>query len=65
MPARFATLLRPGTGALRQSGENCRCQNQFGMDDDVKLFFYFDRDYRKKSWRCLSLARFAEYNGTS
>jgi hypothetical protein len=47
MPACFATLLRPGTpinreqaGALRPSGEtsapgeeNCRCQNQFGIDD--------------------------------
>ena len=43
MPACFATLLRPGTGALRRSGEtsapgdeNCRCQNQFGMDDRGK-----------------------------
>jgi hypothetical protein len=43
MPAGFATLLRPGTGALRRSGEtsapgeeNCRCQNHFGMDDRSK-----------------------------
>ena len=43
MPAGFATLLRPGTGALRRSGKNVphrtknhRCQNQFGMDDRDK-----------------------------
>jgi hypothetical protein len=43
MTAGFATLLRPGTGALRKSGktsapgeENCRCQNHFGMDDRGK-----------------------------
>ena len=30
MPACFAALLRPGTGALRRSGEYRRCQNQFG-----------------------------------
>jgi len=40
MPAGFATLLRPGTGALRLPGEtsapgeeNRRCQNHFGMDE--------------------------------
>jgi hypothetical protein len=32
MPAGFATLLRPGTGALRKSGKPCRRQNLFGMD---------------------------------
>ena len=36
MPACFATLLRPGTGTLRRSGENCRCQIDFGMDDRGK-----------------------------
>ncbi len=43
MPACFATLLRPGTGALRRSGEtfapgeeNFRYRNHFGMDDRDK-----------------------------
>jgi hypothetical protein len=43
MPARFAALLRPGTGALRKSGktsapgeENFRFQNYFGMDERDK-----------------------------
>jgi hypothetical protein len=39
MPACFATLLRPGTGALRRSGENCRCQNHFGMGDAGSVAF--------------------------
>ena len=36
MPACFATLLRPGTGALWRSGKNCRYQNHFAMDDRDK-----------------------------
>jgi hypothetical protein len=56
MPACFVTLLRPGTGALRRSGEtsapgeeNRRCQNQFGMDDwgkeRLNSFSYGERKY--------------------
>jgi len=44
-------LLRPGTGALRRSGEtsapgeeNRRCQNHFRMDDWGKWRLNFNRD---------------------
>jgi hypothetical protein len=49
----FCHVAAPGDGRTPAVGENCRCQNQFEMDDRDKWRLNFQREYESDT-DCLS-----------